>query len=244
MICSFLVPLWSISPILPPNPHIIRPPTSLLTPHHCFANPGPGCTQGWVCECVWEQLGRHLPGLRPASGLYSSLSSHSGSSFAPKILPALESTSRGNQLSPKLPQDGATNSRLGFCQLLQGEKTQNRTRCPRRQLGALAPKHLLFPRCDSAPGAIYALSCSVLPWFSPPPAVRLLPPAVSLLIFSILHLLCLSPASALLTWCSVSGLQQNRCCFTSHVHLKKKNLMCAYLLGCSWVLVEARNSWL
>lgn len=85
---------------------------------------------------------------------YSSLSLHSSSSFAPQDPSQLWKALPGeNQLSPKLPQDGATNSRLGFCQLLQkGEKTQNRDKVSQETAGRPPPQASSVPlRCDSAP---------------------------------------------------------------------------------------------
>lgn len=148
-----------------------------------------------------------------------------------------------NQLSPKLPQDGATNSRLGFCQLLQGEKRRTGQGVPGDSWAPLPQASSVPLRCDSGSSRVTlrALFSPLwqVPWFG------------SYLLLSV-SLLLVSPCSSssiplhLPVSPSVSPFSSLHLCYLSSIFLSKSNaassytspfkektLMCAYLLGCS-----------
>lgn len=249
MICSFLVPLWSISPNSPgqtltlsglPHPSwplITASPTLGLGVHR------DGCVS--VCGNSWARWASPRPAPQPLVLLFTF--SPQRQLLCPQDPSQLWKALPGeNQLSPKLPQDGATNSRLGFCQLLQGEKNAEQDKVSQETAGRPPPQASSVPSGVTLappgwPSGPCFHPCSRCHGLAPTSSRCPSPCCLSLLAHLPASLsICLSLPPSLLSpslhLCYLSSSSSANLMLlhlTQQVHLKKKTLMCVYLLGCS-----------
>lgn len=149
MICSFFVPL-SGQP----------PPVLLAKPSHYPASQHPS----WPlisalpalglgvhrdgCVNIWEQLGKVgiSQACAPGSGsLHHFFSTAAAPLPPPRVSPAFESTSRRKPAIPQTATRWCHKLMTGLLPPAPSRRNAEQTRCPKRQLGAPHPKHLLFP---------------------------------------------------------------------------------------------------